>query len=42
VALIQLERRVLPTRDAASLTDPQTIRRRSVVSGVISEYHHAA
>ena len=32
----------LPTRDAASLTDPQTIRRRSVVTGVISEYRHAA
>jgi transposase InsO family protein len=32
----------LPTQDAASLTDPQTIRRRSAVTGVISEYHHAA
>ncbi|WP_460339252.1 integrase core domain-containing protein [Actinoallomurus acanthiterrae] len=31
-----------PTRDTASLTGPQTIRRRSVVTGVISEYHHAA
>jgi putative transposase len=32
----------LPTRDAASLTDLQTIRRRPVVTSVISEYHHAA
>jgi putative transposase len=32
----------LPTRDAADLTDPRTIRRRPVTAGVISEYHHAA
>jgi putative transposase len=32
----------LPSRDAAGLTDLQTIRRRRIVPGVISEYHHAA
>jgi putative transposase len=32
----------LPTRDATDLTDPRTIRRRPVVAGMISEYHHAA
>ncbi|MGH3377411.1 MAG: hypothetical protein ACRDP6_21995 [Actinoallomurus sp.] len=32
----------LPTRDAADLTDLRTLRRRPVVAGVISEYHHAA
>jgi putative transposase len=32
----------LPTRDAADLTDLQTIRRRTVRAGLISEYHHAA
>jgi putative transposase len=32
----------LPNWDTASLTDLQTIRRRPVVTGVISEYHHAA
>jgi putative transposase len=32
----------LPTRNAAGLTDLQSIRRRPVVTGVISEYHHAA
>jgi putative transposase len=32
----------LPTRDTADLTDPQAIRRRPVMAGVISEYHHAA
>jgi len=32
----------LPTLNAADLTDPRTIRRRPVVAGVISEYHHAA
>lgn len=33
--------RTLPTRDAADLADPRTIRRRPVMAGVISEYHHA-
>jgi putative transposase len=32
----------LPTRDAADLTDLLTIRRRPVIAGMISEYHHAA
>jgi putative transposase len=32
----------LPTRNAAGLTDLQSIRRRPVVAGVISEYHHTA
>ena len=32
----------LPTLDAADLTDLRTIRRRPVMAGVISEYHHAA
>jgi putative transposase len=32
----------LPTRDAAELTDLRTIRRRPVMAGLISEYHHAA
>jgi transposase InsO family protein len=32
----------LPTRDAADLTDPRTIRRRPVMAGLISEYHYAA
>jgi putative transposase len=32
----------LPTRDAADLTDLKTIRRRTVVAGLISEHHHAA
>ncbi len=32
----------LPTRDVADLTELQTIRRRPGVTGVISEYHHAA
>lgn len=32
----------LPTREVADVTDLQTIRRRPVVTGVISEYHHAA
>jgi putative transposase len=32
----------LPTRNAAGLIDLQSIRRRPVVTGVISEYHHAA
>jgi putative transposase len=32
----------LPTRAPADLTDLGTIRRRPVVAGVISEYHHAA
>jgi putative transposase len=32
----------LPTRDATDLTDLRTIRRRPVIAGLISEYHHAA
>jgi putative transposase len=32
----------LPTLDAADLTDPRTIRRRPIMAGLISEYHHAA
>jgi putative transposase len=32
----------LLTREVADLADLQTIRRRPVVTGVISEYHHAA
>jgi hypothetical protein len=32
----------LPTRDASGLTNLRTIRRRPVVAGMISEYHHAA
>jgi hypothetical protein len=32
----------LPARDSSGLTDLRTIRRRPVVAGVISEYHHAA
>ena len=32
----------LPTRDTADLTDLRTIRRRTVMAGAISEYHHAA
>ena len=34
--------RTLPTRDATDLTDLRTIRRRTVMAGAISEYHHAA
>jgi putative transposase len=33
---------ILPTRDAADLNDPWTIRRRPVMAGLIGEYHHAA
>jgi putative transposase len=32
----------LPTQEPADFTDLGTIRRRPVVAGVISEYHHAA
>jgi putative transposase len=31
-----------PTRDMAELTDRRSIRRRPVVAGTISEYHHVA
>jgi putative transposase len=34
--------RTLPTRDTADLTDLRTIRRRTVMAGAISKYHHAA
>jgi hypothetical protein len=34
--------KTLPTREVGDLTDLQTVRRRPVVTGMISEYHHAA
>ncbi|MFI9848494.1 hypothetical protein ACIHFD_66630, partial [Nonomuraea sp. NPDC051941] len=31
-----------PSHDVADLSDQRTIRRKPVVAGMISEYHHAA